>query len=133
MLITFNFMLINFNAIAYLNNMYYLCTIKVKQLITFKTMATNRKIYQVEVRQFFKSNNGFDTLNACSPFVLNAFSSKKKVMEHYEKTLKALNLIDTKHIQYNEDLSNNILCGIAQHEYVDNMRYVVLVKQYIVI
>lgn len=95
--------------------------------------TTNRKIYQVEVRQFFKSNSGFDYLNARSPFVLNTFSSKKKVMEHYKKTLMALNLIDTKHILYTEDLSNNILCGIAQQNYVDDMRYVVLVKQYKVI
>ena len=96
-------------------------------------MATNRKIYQVEVRQFFKTNTNVDTLNACSPFVLNTFSSKKKVMEHYKQTLNALNLTDTKNVQLFEDLANNILCGIAQHEYVDNMRYVVLVKQYNVI
>ena len=91
------------------------------------------KIYQIEVRQFFKNITNVDTLNACSPFVLNTFSSKKKVMEHYKQTLNALNLIDTKHIQLEQDLANNILCGIAQHEYVDNMRYVVLVKQYKVI
>lgn len=96
-------------------------------------MATNRKIYQVEVRQFFKSNNGFDTLNACSPFVLITCSSKKKVMEHYKQTLNALNLMDNRKVLFQEDLANNILCGIAQHEYVDNMRYVILVKQYKVI
>lgn len=95
-------------------------------------MAT-KNIYQVEVRQFFKSNNGFDTLNACSPFVLNTFSSKKKVMEHYKQTLNALNLMDNRNVLFQEDLANNILCGIAQREYVDNMRYVVLVKQYKVI
>lgn len=95
--------------------------------------TTNRKIYQVEVRQFFKSNNGFDYLNACSPFVLITCSSKKKALDNYHRTIMALNLDKYDMRDISQDVSNNILCGIAQQNYVDDMRYVVLVKQYNVI
>ena len=94
---------------------------------------TTRNIYQVEVRQFFKSNNGFDTLNACSPFVVITCSSKKKALDNYHRTIIALNLDKCDVRDINQDVSNNILCGITQQNYVDNMRYVVLIKQYKVI
>ena len=96
-------------------------------------MATNRKIYQVEVKQFFKTNTNIDTLSACSPFVLITCSSKKKALDNYHRTIMALNLDKYDMRDISQDVSKNILCGIAQHEYVDNMRYVVLVKQYNVI
>lgn len=95
-------------------------------------MAT-KNIYQVEVRQFFKSNSGFDYLNACSPFVLITCSSKKKALDNYHRTINALNLDNCDMRDISQDVSNNILCGIAQQNYVDDMRYVVLVKQYKVI
>ena len=96
--------------------------------------TTNRKIYQVEVRQFFKSNSGFDYLNACSPFVLITCSSKKKALDNYHRTIMALNLDKYDDVRdISQDVYNNILCGIAQQNYVDDMRYVVLVKQYNVI
>lgn len=94
--------------------------------------TTNRKIYQVEVRQFFKSN-GVDYLNACSPFVLITCSSKKKALDNYHRTIMALNLDKYDMRDISQDVSNNILCGIAQQNYVDDMRYVVLIKQYKVI
>lgn len=97
-------------------------------------MATNRKIYQVEVRQFFKSNSGFDYLNACSPFVLITCSSKKKALDNYHRTIMSLNLDKYDDVRdISQDVNNNILCGIAQQNYVDDMRYVVLIKQYKVI
>jgi hypothetical protein len=96
-------------------------------------MATNRKIYQVEVRQFFKTENQFDVLNACSPFIVQTCSSKKKAKENYEKTLFALNLNKSNTRELTDYYPNEIVCGVAQQNYVDNMRYVVLVKQYKVI
>lgn len=91
---------------------------------------TTKNIYQVEVRQFYKSNNGFDTLSACSPFVLITCSSKKKALDNYHRTIIALNLDNCDVRDLQQDVNNNILCGIAQQNYVDNMRYVVLIKQY---
>lgn len=104
--------------------------VKLKQLYN---MATNRKIYQVEVRQFFKSNSGVDYLNACSPFILITCSSKKKALDNYNRTIMALNLDKCDVRDISQDVYNNILCGIAQQNYVDEMRYVVLIKQYQVI
>lgn len=45
----------------------------------------------------------------------------------------ALNLDNCDVRDLQQDVNNNILCGITQQNYVDNMRYVVLVKQYKVI
>lgn len=95
-------------------------------------MAT-KKIYQVEVRQFFKNENDFDTLNALSPFVLNVFSSKKKAKKYFEIVLMSLNLNHSNTKELTDYYPNDIVCGVAQQGYIDNMRYVVLVKQFNII
>ena len=40
------------------------------------------KIYQIEHREFY-NQNGFSTLNACSPFVIKTFSNKKKAINFF--------------------------------------------------
>jgi hypothetical protein len=89
------------------------------------------KIYQIEHREFY-CVNGVEHLNACSPFVIQTFSSKKKALEFFNKFCE-IKLNANLDIQVsNEHFFDTIMCQAEQKYNERGFRNVIILTQHIV-